>query len=97
MKHWPEYLAIGIWCLFVTAIAIVDDKTHVPGPLVAQNAATLAKVANATSGDLVTGRSSAYTKTSSNPYGELFFDPSFQNEPPALDGPKPTSADLIAK
>ncbi len=95
MKHWPEFLAIGIWCLFVAVIAIVDERTHVPGPLVAQNAATLAKMANASSGGLVTGRSSAYTKASSNPYGELIFDPSFQTEPPA--GPKPASSDLIAK
>lgn len=97
MKHWPEFLAIGIWCLFVTAIAVVDDRTHAPGPIVAQNVAALAKMANAASSNLVTGRSSAYMKTSSNPYGELFFDPSFQNEPPVLNGAKPSSADLITK
>ncbi len=104
MKIAPEFFAIGIWCLFVAAIAVGQDRGRSPSPATAQNqvaqtllAQTMDSVAGANDvprHGLMTGRSAA--KAGNGPYGNLFIDPSLQDGAPVAAGPKPTSADLTA-
>jgi hypothetical protein len=95
MRNGPEFLAVGVWCLFVTVIAVA----HGPG-----TTATSAKPTAVASvyGDLIpmdkpiTGRSAAFA-ANNGPYGALFIDPTIQDGIQPVQGPKPTSADLTVK
>jgi hypothetical protein len=95
MKNAPEFLAIGVWCLFISALAIAQEKSPAARPAFAQNAASSLGTNPASPGVLTTGRSSAHTAP--NPYGDLFIDPSLGEDAAVYKGPKPTSADLTAK
>jgi hypothetical protein len=95
MRNGPEFLAIAVWGLFASAIAVAQGAGSFQGSKPADQAPAVSMSENINSDKLITGRSSARSAT--GPYGNLFIDPSLQDERPALQGPKPTSADLVSQ
>ncbi len=89
MRNGPEFLAVGVWCLFAAVIAVA----HGTGATVAQDKT---ETVVASSDKITTGRSAA-VMANNGPYGALFIDPSLSEGAPVIKGPKPSSADLTAK
>ncbi len=83
-----------VWGLFAAAIAVAQGSGSFAGSRPADLPQTASLSEATTAAPVMTGRSSARSVT--GPYGNLFIDPSLQDAP-SIQGPKPTSADLLAK
>jgi hypothetical protein len=94
MRNAPEFVAIAVWGLFASAIAVAQGAGTAPTNSQNQVISTPTEVPAAER--LWTGRSAAVTKPN-DPYGDLFIDPSLGQGAPLTRGPKPTSADLTAQ
>ncbi len=100
MRNGPEFIAIGVWCLSVAAIVAAQgtDKHARPslGPVAVAPVSHVTVSTQVAGARLITGRSAAFAPNA-GPYGDLIIDPSLLDTALPNRGPKPTSADLLAK
>jgi hypothetical protein len=95
MRNAPEFMAIAVWGLFASVVAVAQGAG--PGPRETQTPAISVPAEVPMAERLWTGRSAAVAKPDISPYGALYIDPSLDEGAPVAKAPKPTSGDLTAQ